>query len=53
MRDFLSRFRPAAAETAAEWDPCQADARTWPLRAALLNGERAIQLADDGQAADV
>jgi len=49
----LARLQAAAADTAAQWDRCQADARTWLLRAALLEGERAIRLADDGQAADV
>ncbi|HUC22389.1 MAG TPA: V-type ATP synthase subunit D [Streptosporangiaceae bacterium] len=49
----LSRLQVTAAGTAAEWDKCQAEARTWLLRAALLGGERAIQLADDDQAADV
>lgn len=49
----LARLQAAAVETAVQWDKCQADARTWLLRAALLGGERAIRLADDGQAADV
>jgi V/A-type H+/Na+-transporting ATPase subunit D len=49
----LARLQAAAAETSAQWDTCQADARTWLLRAALLGGERAIRLADDGQAAEV
>ena len=49
----LARLQAAAAETAVQWDRCQADARTWLLRAALLGGERAIRLADDGRAADV
>ena len=49
----LARLQAAAAETAVQWDRCQADARTWLLRAAMLEGERAIRLADDGQAADV
>ncbi len=49
----LARLQAADAQTAAQWDMCQADARTWLLRAALLSGERAIRLADDGQAADV
>ena len=42
-----------AGETAAGWGRCQAEAQTWLPRAALLNGERAIQPADDGQVADV
>ncbi len=49
----LARLEAVARQTAAEWDRCQADARTWLLRAALLGGERAIRLADDGQRADV
>ena len=49
----LARLQAAAAETAPEWDRCQAEARTWLLRAALLAGERAVRLADDGQVADV
>jgi V/A-type H+-transporting ATPase subunit D len=49
----LARLDAALAQTAARWDECQADARTWLVRAALLGGERAIRLADDGQAADV
>lgn len=49
----LARLDAAAAQTAAQWDECQGDARTWLVRAALLGGERAIRLADDGQAADV
>jgi V/A-type H+-transporting ATPase subunit D len=53
LQDELARLQAAAAGTAAQWDRCQADARTWLLRAALLGGERAIRLADDGQAADV
>lgn len=49
----LARLQAAAAETAAEWDRCQAEARTWLLRVALLGGERAVRLAADGQAADI
>ncbi|HTX85840.1 MAG TPA: V-type ATP synthase subunit D [Streptosporangiaceae bacterium] len=49
----LARLQAAAAETAGQWDQCEADARTWLLRAAMLGGERAIRLADDGQVADV
>ncbi|HTR92298.1 MAG TPA: V-type ATP synthase subunit D [Trebonia sp.] len=49
----LARLQAAAAETAAEWDRCQAEARTWLLRAALLGGERAVRLARDGQVADI
>jgi V/A-type H+-transporting ATPase subunit D len=53
LRSELGRLQAAAAETAEQWDRCQADARTWLMRAALLGGERAIRLADDGQVADV
>jgi V/A-type H+/Na+-transporting ATPase subunit D len=49
----LARLQDAAAETAAQWERCQADARTWLLRAAILGGERAIRLGNDGQVADV
>lgn len=49
----LARLEAEAATTAVQWDRCQAEARTWLLRAALLGGERAIRLADDGQAANV
>lgn len=47
----LARLEAAAAQTAADWQQCQAVARSWLLRAVLLGGERAIRLADDGQAA--
>jgi len=49
----LARLQAAAAQTAAQWDRCQDDAQASLLRAALLGGERAIRLADDGQPADV
>jgi V/A-type H+/Na+-transporting ATPase subunit D len=49
----LTRFREAAARTAAEWDRCCADAEQWLLRAAMIGGERAIRLATDGQPATV
>jgi V/A-type H+/Na+-transporting ATPase subunit D len=49
----LTRFREAAARTAAEWDRCCADAERWLLRAAMIGGERAIRLATDGQPATV
>jgi V/A-type H+-transporting ATPase subunit D len=48
-----ARLQAAAEETAAQWDQSAAEARTWLLRAALLGGERTIQLAADGQPADV
>jgi V/A-type H+-transporting ATPase subunit D len=53
LQSELARLQAAAVETAAQWDRCQAEARTWLLRAALLGGERAVRLADDGQVADV
>ena len=49
----LTRRQSAAAEAAADWDRGQAGAEAWLLRAALLGGERAVRLADDGQRADV
>jgi V/A-type H+/Na+-transporting ATPase subunit D len=49
----LTRRQAAAAETEARWDRCQAEAQAWLLRAALLGGQRAITLADDGQRAAV
>ncbi|HUY45437.1 MAG TPA: V-type ATP synthase subunit D [Streptosporangiaceae bacterium] len=49
----LDRLRISAAQTATEWDRCQADADRWLLRAGLLDGQRAIRLAADGLFADV
>jgi len=49
----LARRQAAAVRTRAHWDRCDADAQRWLLRAALLGGQRAIRLADDGQGADV
>jgi len=49
----LSRRRAAAAQTAARWDSCQADAEKWLLRASLLGGQRAIRLGGDSLPADV
>jgi V/A-type H+/Na+-transporting ATPase subunit D len=49
----LTRRQAAAAETEAGWHRCQAEAQAWLLRAALLGGQRAITLADDGQRAAV
>ena len=49
----LDRRRAGAAETAARWESCQADADRWLLRASLLSGQRAIRLAGDTQPADV
>jgi V/A-type H+/Na+-transporting ATPase subunit D len=46
-------LQSATAQTAADWERCQAEARTCLLRAALLGGERAIRLADDGQPAQL
>jgi len=53
LQSELARLQAAAAETAAQWDRCQAEARTWLLRAALLGGERAVRLGGDGQVADM
>jgi V/A-type H+-transporting ATPase subunit D len=49
----LDQRRAAAAQTAACWENCQADADRWLLRASLLSGQRAIRLAADTQPADV
>jgi V/A-type H+-transporting ATPase subunit D len=49
----LDRARESAAQSAAEWRRSQAEAESWLLRAALLGGQRAIRLADDGLFADV
>jgi len=53
LQSELAGLKETAAETAAQWDACQAEARTWLLYAALLGGERAIRLGEDGQVADV
>lgn len=49
----LGRLRAAAAQAEALWRQRADEARAWLLRAALLNGEDAIRLADDGQRAEV
>lgn len=49
----LARLQSVAAESAALWEQRQAEARVWLLRAAVLTGERAIRLADDGQTAEI
>jgi V/A-type H+/Na+-transporting ATPase subunit D len=49
----LGARRSAAAQTAAEWERCCADAQQWLLRASMLGGQRAVRLAADGQAAEV
>jgi V/A-type H+/Na+-transporting ATPase subunit D len=49
----LDRRRAAAAQAAARWESCQADADRWLLRVSLLSGQRAIRLAGDSQLADV
>jgi V/A-type H+-transporting ATPase subunit D len=49
----VGRLRESAAQTAAAWDRRQAEAEQWLLRAALLNGQRAIRLSADGVPADV
>ena len=49
----LDQARESAAQTATEWRYRQAEAEPWLLRAALLGGQRAIRLADDGLFAEV
>jgi len=49
----LDQARESAAQTSTEWRRRQAEAETWLLRAALLGGQRAIRLADDGLLAEV
>lgn len=49
----LDQARESAAQTSTEWRHRQAEAEPWLLRAALLGGQRAIRLADDGLFADV
>lgn len=41
------------ARTAAAWDTASREADGWLLRGALLGGQRAVRLAQDGQLADV
>jgi V/A-type H+/Na+-transporting ATPase subunit D len=53
LENELARLQTTAAQTAKQWDQSQAEARTWLLRAALLSGEQAIRLADDGLVAGV
>jgi V/A-type H+-transporting ATPase subunit D len=53
LRGELDRQRGVAAQAAADWDRCQADAQRWLLRATLLGGERAVRVAADGRPADV
>ncbi len=53
LQSELARRQAAAAETEARSDRCQAEARAWLLRAALLGGQQAVRLADDGQRAQV
>jgi V/A-type H+-transporting ATPase subunit D len=53
LQEETTRLRDAAAQTAAEWDRCCAEAERWLLRASMLGGERAIRLAAEGSAADV
>ena len=43
----LDPARGSAAQAAARWESCQADADRWLLRASLLSGQRAIRLAGD------
>lgn len=53
LRRALDSQRGVAAQAAADWDRCHAEAQRWLLRASLLGGERAIRLASDGRLADV
>lgn len=46
----LTRLQAVAELTARRWDSCQDDAQVQLLRAALLGGQRAIQLAAGGHA---
>ena len=53
LRRELNRRRGPAPRAAAEWEHRRADADGWPLRAALIGGERAIRLAAAGTFAEV
>jgi V/A-type H+/Na+-transporting ATPase subunit D len=53
LQSELDRLRESAAQTATEWDRCQADANRWLLRAGMLDGQRAIRLSADSSFADV
>ena len=53
LREETRRLQDVAAQTAADWDRCCADAERWLLRASMLGGERAIRLAAVGPGADV
>jgi V/A-type H+/Na+-transporting ATPase subunit D len=49
----LDQARESTAQTSTGWQRSQAEAESWLLRAALLGGQRAIRLADDGLFAEV
>ena len=53
LRLALDARRDAAAQAAADWDRCQAEAQRWLLRAVLLGGERTIRVSSDGRFAGV
>ena len=53
LRDEAGRLRDSAAQTAAEWDRCCADAGQWLLRASMLGGQRAVRLGAEGPDAEV
>jgi len=53
LENELTRLQTAAAQSAAQWDRCQADADDCILMAALLGGQREIRLAADDERADV
>ncbi|WP_165497074.1 V-type ATP synthase subunit D [Rhodococcus sp. ABRD24] len=46
------RFAQRAEETGAEWERAAHDAETWLVRAAMLDGQRALRPAS-GQSADI
>lgn len=49
----LDERSTAATRASAEWERCSAEAERWLLRAALLDGRRAVRLGADGQLANV
>jgi len=53
LTEELGGLREAAAQTAADWNRCCAEAERWLLRASVLGGQRAVRLAADGLVADV
>ncbi len=49
----LAATRDSAARTEREWTRRYAEAETWLLRSALLEGQRAVRLCDPGDLAEV